>query len=73
MRISTEIASIARQVGEHKAVELCGKAGFDGWDLSMFSMCPNVGAEPVFSGGFLMQNPLEHDLGEAEFFHAMSQ
>ena len=38
MKISTEIASIARHIGEHKAVELCAKAGFDGWDFSMFQM-----------------------------------
>lgn len=38
MKISTEIASVARIVGEHKAVELCAKAGFDGWDFSMFTM-----------------------------------
>lgn len=38
MKISTEIASIAKLVGEHKAVELCAKAGFDGWDFSMFQM-----------------------------------
>lgn len=40
MRISTEIGSIAEIVGEHKAVELCAKAGFDGWDFSMFKMGP---------------------------------
>lgn len=39
MKTSTEIASIAAHVGEHKAVELCAKAGFDGWDFSMFNMC----------------------------------
>lgn len=39
MRISTEIASAARHVGEQKAVELIAKAGFDCWDFSMFSMC----------------------------------
>ena len=39
MKISTEIASAARIVGEHKAVELIAKAGFDAWDLSMFAMC----------------------------------
>ena len=39
MKISTEIDSIAKHVGEHKAVELCAKAGFDGWDFSMFDMC----------------------------------
>ena len=39
MKISTEIESIAKHVGEHKAVEMCAKAGFDGWDFSMFDMC----------------------------------
>ena len=39
MKISTEIGSIARIVGERKAVEYVAKAGFDGWDLSMFGMC----------------------------------
>ena len=38
MKISTETESIAKKVGMEKAVELCGKAGFDGWDFSMFSM-----------------------------------
>lgn len=38
MKISTEIASIAKLVGEYKAVELCAKAGFDGWDFSMIQM-----------------------------------
>ncbi len=39
MKISTEIGSIAKKVGLKKAVELCGKAGFDAWDFSMFEMC----------------------------------
>ena len=39
MKISTEIASIAKHVGEEKAVEYVGKSGFDAWDFSMFSMC----------------------------------
>ena len=39
MKISTEIASAARQIGEQKAIELYAKAGFDAWDFSMFSMC----------------------------------
>ena len=39
MKISTEINSASKLVGEHKAVELYAKAGFDAWDLSMFSMC----------------------------------
>jgi len=38
MRISTEIASIAKYVGEEKAVEMVAKAGFDAFDFSMFEM-----------------------------------
>ena len=39
MKISTEIASSAKHVGEQKAIELIAKAGFDAWDFSMFEMC----------------------------------
>ena len=39
MKISTEIISSSRIVGEEKAIELIAKAGFDAWDFSMFSMC----------------------------------
>ena len=39
MKISTEIISSTRVVGEHKAVELVAKAGFDAWDFSLFPMC----------------------------------
>ncbi len=39
MKISTEINSAARLIGEEKAIELYAKAGFDAWDFSMFSMC----------------------------------
>lgn len=39
MKISTEICSSARKIGEEKAVELIAKAGFDAWDFSMFDMC----------------------------------
>lgn len=38
MKTSTEIGSIAMNVGEEKAVELVGKAGFDAWDFSMLKM-----------------------------------
>lgn len=38
MKTSTEIWSTAKHVGELKAVELLGKAGFDAWDFSMFEM-----------------------------------
>ena len=37
MRISTEIGSAAELVGERRAVELVGKAGFDAWDLTLES------------------------------------
>lgn len=39
MKISTEIASVAKIIGEEKAIEYYAKAGFDAWDFSMFSMC----------------------------------
>ncbi|MGM9594187.1 MAG: sugar phosphate isomerase/epimerase family protein [Candidatus Onthomonas sp.] len=39
MKISTEIASAARHIGEERAIEYYAKAGFDAWDFSMFSMC----------------------------------
>lgn len=39
MKISTEIASAAKLIGEEKAIELYAKAGFHAWDFSMFSMC----------------------------------
>lgn len=39
MKISTEINSAARLVGEERAVEMVAKAGFDAWDFSMFRMC----------------------------------
>lgn len=38
MKISTEIASIAKVIGEEKAIEYCAKAGFDAWDFSLFEM-----------------------------------
>ena len=37
-KVSTEIGSFAPIVGEHKAVELVAKAGFDAWDFSMMDM-----------------------------------
>jgi len=38
MKISTEIASFAKVVGEEKAIEYVARAGFDHWDFSMFEM-----------------------------------
>ena len=61
MKISTEIASAARLVGEEKAVELVAKAGFDAWDFSMFAMrrwdwanhCPLMTGHPLQRGNYL--------------------
>lgn len=39
MRISTEIESAAKIVGEERAIEYIAKAGFTAWDFSMFCMC----------------------------------
>lgn len=39
MKISSEIISAERLVGEERAIEYMAKAGFDAWDFSMFSMC----------------------------------
>ncbi len=50
MKISTEIASIAKLTGMEKAVELCGRAGFDAWDFSMFDMHKTAGLPLPFSG-----------------------
>lgn len=38
MKVSTEIGSIEKHVGQEKAVELVAKAGFDAFDFSMFAM-----------------------------------
>lgn len=40
MRISTEIQSVSRHVGEMRALPLVAAAGFDAYDFSMFSMAP---------------------------------
>ena len=39
MKISSEIVSAARIIGEEKTIEYLAKAGFDAWDFSMFDMC----------------------------------
>lgn len=39
MKISTEIESARKLVGDERAVEYVAKAGFDAWDFSMFPMC----------------------------------
>ena len=39
MKISSEIASAAKIIGEEKTIEYMAKAGFDAWDFSLFRMC----------------------------------
>ncbi len=61
MKISTEISSASKHVGEEKAVELVAKAGFDAWDFSMFAMrnwdwanrCPIMTDHPLQKGDYL--------------------
>jgi sugar phosphate isomerase/epimerase len=50
LKTSTEIASIARIVGELKAVELVAKTGFDAYDLSLFEMARYDGTQVVRKG-----------------------
>lgn len=38
LKISTEIGSAARIIGEERAIEYIARAGFDSYDLSMFEM-----------------------------------
>ena len=39
MKISTEIESVVLHLGESKGLEALAKAGFDGWDFSLFPIC----------------------------------
>ncbi len=52
MKISSEISSAAQLVGEERAVEFIARAGFHGWDLSMFSMYEGSD-HPLTSGNYL--------------------
>ena len=51
MKTSTEIGSAARLLGEERAVELIGRAGFDAWDFSLYNMWKwdKIKDESVFS------------------------
>ena len=40
MKTSTEIESVAKLIGEERAVEYVAKAGFDAWDFTMRTLCP---------------------------------
>lgn len=50
MKISTEICSSARILGEEKAIEYIAKAGFDAWDFSMFDMARYDGEKGYLVG-----------------------
>lgn len=39
MRISTEIGSAAKRIGEERAIQYVAEAGFDCWDFTMVRMC----------------------------------
>ena len=60
MKTSTEINSASRIVGEFKAVELIGKAGFDAWDFSLFNM-----GRYDWANGKIIDNP--HPLNGNEY------
>lgn len=61
LKTSTEIASIAKIVGEIKAVELVAKAGFDAYDLSLFEMARFDGKQIVSTNHPLQsKNALEY-------------
>lgn len=55
LKISTEIYSIAKHVGEQKAVEYVAKAGFDAWDFSMFATWLR---DPVTGQRYMADQPL---------------
>ena len=55
MKISTEINSICAHVSHEKAIELCAKAGFDCFDLSLFDM---IGYDWPTKTSFPVDTPL---------------
>lgn len=66
MKISTEIRSAARLVGEEKAIELIAKAGFHGWDFSMLSMVNYNWSTGVCS-------PCDHPLAGRDYLKKVRQ
>lgn len=61
MKISTEIHSASKILGEERAIAALAEAGFDAWDFSMFSMCgfdwatssPIIGDHPLSGPDYL--------------------
>ncbi len=77
MKISTEIGSTAKIIGEQKTIKLVAKAGFDAWDFSMFSMakydreekCLRENDHPLASGNYLKFARELRKIGEASGIH----
>lgn len=40
--------------------------------MAMMGMCPHNGDIPPVNGGFLMSNPISHELTQVDYFHALS-
>ena len=58
LKISTEMHMLTKLVGEEKAIRMLAEAGFDCYDLSMFSMAPtDWKAKTVIKG----EHPLQGD------------
>lgn len=72
MKISTEIGSASKFIGERKAIELCAKAGFDGWDFTMAEMarwdsknkCPADTGHPLNGRNYLEFSKELRKIGE---------
>ncbi len=60
MKTSTETRSIAKIIGEERAVEYIAKAGFDAWDFSMLAMCKYDPTTELFL-------PADHPLGGKDY------
>ena len=60
MRISTEIGSIAKYVGEERAVQLLAEAGFDCYDFTMLKMAQ-------YSYATRSYVPNDHPLGGKDY------
>ena len=57
MKLSTEIRSIARFVGEENAIRLLAEAGFEAWDFSLFDMAPyNYAEKRIVNGAHPLQS-----------------
>ncbi len=77
MKISTEIGSAARIIGEERAVEYVARAGFDAWDFSMFAMVEydwakrmgRIADHPLNGGNYLAFARKLRDIGNSLGIH----